>query len=128
MFIKSIKDTPSFLAGDHTQIREILHPNNDPIPLNYSLAHATVGVGAASLPHILKRSSEVYVILQGEGEMYIDGQTAPLKTGDLLYVPAGANQHIVNTGTVELQFLCIVDPPWAEQDEEVLEGGRHIED
>ncbi|MEM1319762.1 MAG: cupin domain-containing protein [Bacteroidota bacterium] len=126
MYLKSFQDCPAFLAGDHTQIRELLHPNKDTVPLNYSLAHASVGAGEASLPHILKRSSEVYVILQGEGEMHIDGETAPLKTGQLVYIPAGAKQHIVNTGTLELQFLCIVDPPWAELDEEVLEGGRHI--
>ncbi len=122
MLIKSITSTPSFLAGDKTIIRELLHPANDPVGNNYSLAHASLAVGEASLPHVLKKSAEVYVILQGRGEMHIDGQKRELDSGDIVHIPGGAEQHIINIGAVELQFLCIVDPPWAEADEAVLKS------
>jgi hypothetical protein len=33
MIVKDKKEITSFLAGDHTQIQEILHPKNDPVDL-----------------------------------------------------------------------------------------------
>ena len=67
MFKKSLSDIPSFIAGDKTIIKEFVHPKNDVVDVNYSLAHAMVEVGKASEPHILTKSSELYVVLEGEG-------------------------------------------------------------
>jgi mannose-6-phosphate isomerase-like protein (cupin superfamily) len=36
-----------------------------------------------------------------------------------VYIPPGAEQHIRNTGAGDLKFLCIVDPAWRAEDEEV---------
>lgn len=119
MFLKSFDDIPQFIAGDKTILKEILHPKNDSIPINYSIAHAIVEVGNASLPHTLK-SSEVYYILEGTGLMHINGAQKSVKQGDVFYVPPMANQHIVNTGDKPLFFLCIVEPYWQEEEEEIL--------
>jgi mannose-6-phosphate isomerase-like protein (cupin superfamily) len=116
---KNIFSLPSFTAGDETIIRELLHPKNDPVPLGYSLAHAEVPPGAASLPHRLHGRSETYLLLEGEGQAYIDGQAYDLQKDELLYIPAGAEQYIRNTGAGVLRFLCIVDPPWSAETEEV---------
>jgi mannose-6-phosphate isomerase-like protein (cupin superfamily) len=120
MFKKSLSDIPSFIAGDKTIIKEFVHPKNDAVDLNYSLAHAVVEVGEASEPHILTKSSELYVILSGEGELFIEKEAAILRGGETALVPAGARQWIRNMGDVPLVFYVVVSPPWDEGQEVVF--------
>lgn len=108
------------MAGDHTHLREILHPSNDNLAINYSIAHAFLQKGKASLPHRLK-SSETYYILSGSGIIHIDGEQHPLATNDVCWVPPNALQHVENTGEENLIFLCIVEPYWRPEEESITE-------
>jgi len=116
MLIQKLNACPEFLAGDGTVLRELLHPEKQAIALRYSLAHASVPVGQTSLPHALK-TSEVYYILSGEGEMHIDGEHQVVEPGDAIYIPPNAKQFIRNSGTEPLIFICLVDPAWRKEDE-----------
>jgi len=119
MFIKDLSACELFLAGDETHLRELLHPDKTDLKINYSLAHAVVKPGQTSLRHRL-RTSEVYYILEGEGCMHIDDETAPVGPGQAIYIPPHALQYMHNSGSVDLSFLCIVDPAWRQEDEEIL--------
>lgn len=119
MLTKPLAACREILAGDRTVLRELLHPSRDPAAIGYSLAHAKLARGAASLPHRLK-TSEVYYFVSGQGRMHVDGETAAVTREQALYVPPGATQHLENTGPDELVFLCIVDPAWKLEDEEIL--------
>jgi mannose-6-phosphate isomerase-like protein (cupin superfamily) len=119
MLIKDLNKCPEIVAGDETVLRELLHPDKADLKIRYSLAHASVEPGQSSLPHRLK-TSEVYYILVGEGIMHVDDESAPVHAGQAVYVPPNSGQHISNTGDSDLKFLCIVDPAWQPQDEEVL--------
>ena len=122
MFIKDLAKCQYFKAFDNTDLCELLHPGRDELDLPYSVAHAGLPLGATSLPHRLKTSSEVYFILEGEGEMSIDSEKAKVITGQAILIPPGSWQHIRNTGNVDLKFLCIVHPVWRAEDEELLTG------
>ncbi|MCB0571481.1 MAG: cupin domain-containing protein [Phaeodactylibacter sp.] len=125
MILKNYQTATAFTAGDETLIREVLHPRNEGLELNYSLAHATLEAGRASLPHVLGKRSETYVIQEGAGRAFIAGQAVDVRPGDVLYIPEGAEQYIANTGPGPLKFWCIVSPPWSKEDEWVeLEKGR----
>jgi len=119
MYIKELKDCIEFIAGDNCHLREILHPDKEDLSLRYSLAHAVVKPGDTTWLHRL-RTSEVYFILEGEGIMHIDGKSSPVKKGSTVYIPPNASQNITNSGTGDLIFICIVDPAWRMEDEEVL--------
>jgi mannose-6-phosphate isomerase-like protein (cupin superfamily) len=120
MFIKDLKDCPRFVALDGTEICELLHPDreDEELFLGYSLSHARLGPGEASRPHCLKTSSEVYFILAGRGRMTIEGESAEVGSGTAIYIPPGSRQHIENRGDGPLVFLCLVYPPWCEEDED----------
>ena len=118
MLIRPLQACAEFIAGDETILRELLHPEKADVALRYSLAHAIVRAGTASRPHRLK-TSEVYYLLTGTGIMHIDDEAAPVGPGDTIYIPPNATQWIDNTGTTDLAFLCIVDPAWRREDEEV---------
>ena len=66
------------------------------------------------------KTSEVYYILDGEGIMYIDEESEKVHAGQAVYIPPSAKQYIKNTGNSDLKFLCIVDPAWKPEDEEVV--------
>ena len=119
MYISDLDECQTIIAGDGTVLRELLNPEKTELSLGYSLAHAVVPVGKTSLPHRLK-SSEVYYILSGEGEMHIDDASSIVRPGQAVYIRPHAVQWIRNTGASELAFLCIVDPAWKPEDEEVL--------
>lgn len=116
MLIRKLCECEEFIAGDRTILRELLHPDKQPLKLGYSLAHAIVAVGDTSQPHALT-TSEVYYILSGVGEMYIAGETQAVEAGDAIYIPPDAKQFITNTGSEPLIFICIVDPAWRQEDE-----------
>lgn len=126
MIKKNYQTTPAFTAGDETLIREVLHPKNEGFELGYSLAHATLEPGRASLPHVLQQSSEVYVIQEGRGRAVVGGRAVDVEAGDVVFIPAGTEQFIINTGDGPLLFWCIVSPPWSSADEQVeaQEKGR----
>lgn len=119
MIVKSLQDTTGFLAGDASFLKELLHPGKEPLAIGYSLAHAEVAAGGRTLPHRLK-AAEVYVILEGRGRMSVGAEEADVAAGQAVYIPPGEVQHIENTGTDRLTFLCIVDPAWNPAGEEVL--------
>lgn len=120
MLIKNLKECPEFAAGDKTQLRELLNPLKENLTLRYSLAHARVKPGQVTLRHRLK-SSEVYYIIEGRGIMYIDNESQQVNEGQVVYIPPGSIQSLENTGESDLVFLCIVDPAWRPEDEEVLD-------
>ena len=116
MIYKKLNDIPEFLAGDHTHLKEVLHPSNDQLTINFSLAHAHLKVGENSLPHRLSHS-ETYYILEGWGEIYLDEEMQAIEKGDIIYVPENVEQYVKNLGEVVLTFLCIVSPPWSPETE-----------
>lgn len=118
MLIQKLNSCAEFLAGDRTLLRELLHPDKQPIALRYSLAHATLPIGETSQPHSLK-TSEVYYILSGTGVMHIEDETQLVEPGDAVYIPPNARQFIHNCGNEPLVFICIVDPAWRKEDETV---------
>lgn len=120
MKIKKLKDCKQFIAGDNSILREILNPHKESLELNYSLAYAKVKPGKKTLKHRLKYS-EVYYILKGKGMMYIDKEKRSVNSGDTIYIPPDSIQSIKNTGKSDLEFLCIVNPPWEPACEEILE-------
>jgi mannose-6-phosphate isomerase-like protein (cupin superfamily) len=146
MLIRDLRNCQKIIAGDHTVLRELLHPDpgHDPdfprnraresgivsqasgnsescpltLKLRYSLAHATVLPGRKSAPHRL-RTSEVYYILGGKGIMHINDEQARVAPGQTIYIPPNARQFITAVGRTPLRFLCIVDPAWRKEDERV---------
>jgi mannose-6-phosphate isomerase-like protein (cupin superfamily) len=119
LYIKDIKKCDKVTAGDNSALRELLNPLKEDIKIRYSLSHAIVKPGEITYKHKLK-NSEVYYILQGEGMMHIDNETEKVQTGQAVYIPPDSVQFIQNTGQSDLSFLCIVDPAWKAEDEEIL--------
>lgn len=120
MLKRTLAECQEFVAGDHTVLRELLHPTKQAVKLGYSLAHGKLAAGRRSKWHVLT-TSEVYYFIAGQGRFTIDAETCPVEAGSTIYVPPGGKQSLENTGTTDVEFLCLVDPAWKIEDEAVLE-------
>ncbi len=121
MFVRDLKDCREFIAGDGSILRELLHPEKADLQIRYSLACAKVTAGQKTRPHKL-RACEVYYIIEGQGLMHIDKESLEVNAECVIYVPPNSTQYIENTGDSDLKFLCIVEPAWRKEDEEVFDS------
>ena len=122
MLVWRLEKLKEIIAIDDTILREIINPLHDEgnLKLGYSIAHAVVKPGNASLSHRIRTSSEIYYILKGSGRMHVDEESEDVGPSDTIYVPPDAIQYIENTGDADLVFLCIVYPSWRAEDEELV--------
>jgi mannose-6-phosphate isomerase-like protein (cupin superfamily) len=83
--------------------------------------------GTPAVPHSLTRE-EVFVVLDGEAAVEIDGESGTARLRDAIVVPADVEFRISNAGAAPLRLLCCFPvggqaraedggtftPPWAE--------------
>jgi mannose-6-phosphate isomerase-like protein (cupin superfamily) len=119
VLIKRLKECAEITAGDRTRLRELLHPDRDPAGIRCSLAVAWLAPGARSQAHRL-RTAEVYYLVRGIGRMHIGEEAADVMAGDAVYIPPDSVQWLENAGNEDIEFVCIVDPAWRPEDEQVL--------
>src|SRR5687767_5068526 len=102
--IFSDRSSTEFLTDENCFITEIMNVNEHQ---NVSIAKARVLRGVTTKVHWLKNTSEYYYILQGQGEVEIDGQMEGIvRPGDVIPIPPNISQRIKNTGQEDLIFLC----------------------
>lgn len=120
MLVKRFKDQKEIIAGDNCILREFLNvEHGDKVECRYSLAWAKMPVTKATWKHAMK-TTEVYFILKGKGIMHINDEAEEVSAYDVVYIPPNAVQYIENVGEEELEFICIVDPAWRPEDEEII--------
>jgi len=120
MSVRKNSEIKSIQGDEGTKIKQYFHPHNTLNGINYSIAQFTLGPGKKSKLHKMS-SSEIYYILEGSGDLKIDEDTHHIEKDDSVYVPPNSKQFIENTGSINLKFLCIVEPAWKAEDEILLE-------
>ena len=113
MTIQNLANQQPFTTKDGSTIRSLIDRTNAPVQ-NQSLAEARVPAGARTQRHYHKLAEEFYFILEGRGEMEIDGETRAVRTGDCVLIPPGAWHTIAAIDA--LRFLCCCAPPYSHED------------
>jgi mannose-6-phosphate isomerase-like protein (cupin superfamily) len=108
MQVESLASAEPFTTKDGSTIRELHHTAGQ------SLAEATLEPGQATDRHHHARTEEIYFLLDGEGEMEVDGDRRHVTPGDAVLIPAGA-WHQIGAET-PLRFLCCCAPPYSHDD------------
>jgi mannose-6-phosphate isomerase-like protein (cupin superfamily) len=121
--IRSIetRSLPTSLAATHRGFTfyvlfpksSVLDRTNAPVQ-NQSLAEARVPAGGRTERHYHKVAEELYFILEGAGEIELDGERRMVGPGDAILIPPGAWHTI--TATEPLRFLCCCAPPYTHDD------------
>lgn len=116
MIISDLTKCTPIPGAEGTAIRQIFHPHNTMLGIRYSMAQCTIEPGKSSKPHKMK-SSEIYFITKGQGVLHIDDESSDIAENQAAYIPPFSRQFITNTGKTNLEFLCIVEPAWKQEDE-----------
>ena len=54
---------------------------------------------------------QILVVVAGEADAFLDGETTRLGPGGIAFVPAGTRHNVVNAGGDDLRLLSIYAPP-----------------
>jgi quercetin dioxygenase-like cupin family protein len=81
-----------------------------------------IPVGRA--PDHFHRYDEVVYVLQGDGALHIDGETAPLRPGAAVHLPAGLVHCLENTGPGEMHVLGVFRPAGSPAEAYYPDGTR----
>lgn len=57
--------------------------------------------------HHIHEVPEVFYLLQGHGELEVDGATHPVAAGDVLYIEPGEDHHLTGQSTLPLAYTWI---------------------
>ena len=114
MEVRSRDDATPFTTKDGSTIRVLLDGEHGAV--NQSLAEAWLEPGQATERHYHALTEELYVLLDGEGEMEVDGARRPVGRGDAILIAPGAWHQIRASGRDPLRFLCCCAPAYAHED------------
>ena len=103
------RDAEPFVTKDGSTIREYFHSDAQ------SLAEASLGPGGSTQRHYHARSEEIYLILEGGGELEVDGERRRVVPGDAVLIPSQA-WHELTAGEDGVRILCCCVPPYADDD------------
>ncbi|MGV1768381.1 cupin domain-containing protein [Rhizobium rhizogenes] len=94
------KDSAQLLWGENSPEAQV------------TITKVTMQPGAVSERHSHPVSEQIWLVEKGEGDMLLaDGQTTPIKAGELVRTPPGVVHGIKNTGSVPLEYTSITTPP-----------------
>lgn len=57
---------------------------------------------------------QVYFVLEGCGEMSVNGETRTVREGDCVFIPSGSPHGIVNTGNARLRYFSAAAPAFGD--------------
>jgi mannose-6-phosphate isomerase-like protein (cupin superfamily) len=110
MHLRAYAEAKPFVTADGSLIRELLRAEQQ------TLAEATLAPGQETQRHYHAASEELYYLLEGDGQIEVDGERRRAGPGDGILIPPGAWHQIRNDGTGDLRFLCCCAPPYSHDD------------
>ena len=114
MIVRSLEQAEPFTTADGSTIRELLGLPTAPVR-NQSLAQATLAGGQATERHYHAESEEIYYVVEGSGEMELDGERCPVAVGDAVLIPPGS-RHQIRANEDGLRFFCCCAPAYRHED------------
>lgn len=81
------------------------------VETDLAVTWVTVAPDSRQIPHH-HAPEQVYIIVQGQGEMQVAEALRLVQAGDLVYIPPNAEHGIVNTGEDVLIYVSAATPPF----------------
>lgn len=103
------RDAAPFVTKDGSTIREYFHTDLQ------SLAEASLEPSTSTRRHYHARSEEIYLIVEGGGELEVDGGSREVGVGDAILIAPGS-WHQLTAGSEGARLLCCCVPPYADGD------------
>jgi mannose-6-phosphate isomerase-like protein (cupin superfamily) len=75
-------------------------------------------------PDHFHKYDEVVYVLEGEGRLHVDGETAPLRAGTCVHLPSGLVHCLENVGPGEMRVLGVFRPAGSPAEAYYPDGTR----
>ena len=66
---------------------------------------AVVPPGGQSSYHLHNKRESIRIVVSGRAKQLVEGKKIPIKTGDILFIPAKEKHGILNDSTREFRFI-----------------------
>lgn len=96
-----------FPAGRVTKV--IIGPGASIEAKNFVIGYVTI-YPQGSVPFHSHVQEEVYIIISGEGIMYVDEEKQSVREGDYIYIPSNSRHLIKNTSSKEMKMIFCYSP------------------
>jgi len=106
---KNMKPTISDVGGvvvksnDTYEVKDNAHLNN------LVLSSTRLYPGKRTTGHTHPGQEEVYIFVEGEGQIKIEEAKWPVKAGDIKLIEDGEFHQVINNGDEDLYFVCVFD-------------------
>lgn len=104
--MKGYVDNIEMLTENNTDFRRVLYTAE-----HMQLVLMTLKPGEEIGEEIHHDRDQFFRVEEGNGEVFIDGITSKIKSGDAIIVPAGALHNVINKSGDPLQLYTLYGPP-----------------
>ena len=77
---------------------------------SFALGNVTLDPNGGQVPWHNQEQEEIYLVLEGEGEMCLGEEKSALKAGQAVYIPPGVFHQLTNIGTTPLRMVYCYGP------------------
>jgi mannose-6-phosphate isomerase-like protein (cupin superfamily) len=95
--VKPIRDNETYSVHDLEYL--------DRLNVSMTVLHP----GKATNGHEHEGKDEVYLVVDGKGELQMDSRRFPIETGDIILIKGGQFHRTFNTSNEDLVFLCVFE-------------------
>jgi len=110
-FVRKARDVAPVRCPCGSATRIITAADNDRVSVH------RVAIRGEAKTHYHETLTEVYVILEGTGEIELDDEHVPVEPGDVVYIPP-STRHALHG---HFDIINIVSPPFDADDEHMVE-------
>ena len=77
---------------------------------NFALGHVVLEPNGGQVPWHNQEQEEIYLVLEGEGEMCLGTERQMMHSGQAVYIPPRVFHQLTNTGSVPLRMIYCYGP------------------
>ena len=92
-----VKNDDRYIVKDNTTLKNLVVSSTRLNPRKSTSGHKHEG------------QEEVYMFMEGTGEMLLNDNRFPVKSGDIVLIEDGVFHRVYNTSDKELYFVCVFD-------------------
>lgn len=98
----------------------VMYGENGKIDSEYFVQGYSVVYPGGGIPIHDHATIETYTILEGTGEITVDGEVKPVKRGDSVYIDRNLPHGLKNTGNIDMHVMYVYAPKmvvdhWAQE-------------
>lgn len=87
------------------------------------LAAMSIWSGAHLGEEVHRNSDEILFVVEGKGQVNVDGRAKEAKRHDAIFIPAGHRHDLRNIGRRDLKLLCVSSPPSSRMHKRIYRHG-----